>query len=234
MEHAKHDLEMRSYYAARASRMQYDRLDEASERTLDRYAGYLQDRLRGCRVLEIACGTGYWSERIAETAESVFATDAVPEMIALAKRRTYPRRNVELACREAYALRDVPTGFDAGFHFQWFSHVPRSKIGTFLSSFHSKLEPGARVVFGDNLDQGEDPDAEGNLYQRRRLPGTRVHRIIKNCPSQTELDEILAPFTRAALHQRFERDWFVSYELIRPGVSSRESGDSARALSERR
>ena len=104
--------------------------------------------------------------------------------------------------------------------------VPRQKIGAFLSSFHAKLERGARVVFGDNLDEGEDPDAEGNLYQRRRLPGTRSHRIIKNCPSQRELDEMLAPFTRSVEHQRFERDWFASYELTSQRDETRESGNS--------
>ena len=78
MNHCDHEATMRSYYAARAPVMNYDWLTPAQKETVEEYGRYLQDEVRGRRVLEIACGTGYWTQCIAETADRVSATDAVP------------------------------------------------------------------------------------------------------------------------------------------------------------
>lgn len=215
MKHSAHEASMRAYYAARAPLMRYERLTPRVEQILDTYATFLQEMLRGQRVLEIACGTGYWTQRIAETAEHVHATDAVPEMVAMAAERRYARNNVTLQRADAYTLEGVQGDWSAGFHMQWFSHVPRAEVQGFLRIFHARLAPAARVVFGDNIDQGSDPDADGNLYQVRELQGHPPHRIIKNCPSEAELDALLSPWTRSATHRRFAGDWFVRYALDR-------------------
>lgn len=39
------------------------------------------------RVLEIACGTGLWTEALARSAETVTAIDAAPEAIEIARAR---------------------------------------------------------------------------------------------------------------------------------------------------
>ena len=204
---------MRAYYAARAPLMRYDRLTPRTQRTLDTYAVFLQRALQGRRVLEIACGTGYWTQRIAEAAEHVHATDVLPEMIAIAAERGYARGNVTLQRADAYTLEGVPGGWSAAFHFQWFSHIPKREAHRFLSTLHARLARGALVVFGDNLDRGTDPDADGNLYQVRELAGHPPHRIIKNCPSEVELDALLAPWTQSVSHHRFAGDWFAQYVL---------------------
>jgi SAM-dependent methyltransferase len=213
--HRQHDAAMRSYYAARASSMQYDRLSTANQRMLSAYAEFLEAEFAGCAVFEVACGTGYWTQVIAASAQQVLATDAVPEMLELARRRQYSRGNVEFLLSDAYSLAGVRGGWTAGFHFQWFSHVPKSRVAAFLKRFHAKLAPRSRVVFGDNIDQGSDPDAEGNFYQDRSYPGIADQRIIKNYPSESELEAALGPQAVDIRHVRFERDWFVSYELAR-------------------
>ena len=77
------------YYAARAP--EYDL--SAGYLTLDadpvrvakkkRY----QQLFRGHDVLELACGTGYWTAVLAETAKSVVGIDVNPEMISRAQSR---------------------------------------------------------------------------------------------------------------------------------------------------
>jgi ubiquinone/menaquinone biosynthesis C-methylase UbiE len=206
-----HEAAMRAYYGARAPLMRYENLAGDVARTLAAYAVYIGTKLEGRRVLEVACGTGFWTHGVAQHAERVLATDAVSEMVREAQARTYERANVEFALADAYTLEGVPGGWDGGFHMQWFSHVPRSRISEFLSAFHRRLKPGAVVVFGDNKDRGEDPDSEGNRYQDRVLPGGARYRIIKNCPDETELRDCLRPYASAVEFRHFERDWFVSY-----------------------
>jgi len=58
-------------------------------------------------------------------------------MLSFARARSYPRSNVELSLRDAYSLGRLQRVFDGGFHFQWISHVPRSRLGDFFRVFHS-------------------------------------------------------------------------------------------------
>src|SRR6186997_1836630 len=92
---------MEDYYAARAS--EYDAIYRKPERQADLRAieQWLPPRLAGARVLEIACGTGYWTQFIAPVARHVTALDAAPETLAIAKARV-PGSNVEFVVGDAY------------------------------------------------------------------------------------------------------------------------------------
>src|SRR3979490_1244509 len=50
----------------------------------------MRGRLRGARVLEVACGTGYWTERVARSAAKIVATDAGEEPMRIARSKSYP------------------------------------------------------------------------------------------------------------------------------------------------
>lgn len=207
------ELEMLEYYRARAPLMQYQGLSTESERVLTTYAEYFGNRLAGRDVLEVACGTGFWTQKLARQARSVVATDAAPEMIAIARSRQYDLSNVELILDDAYSLGKVRDGFSGGFHFQWISHVPRARLREFFNRFHGRLSADSVVVFGDNKDQGTQLDSDGNLYQERSLPDGSRHRVIKNWLSREELQGLLQPCTDAVHLEEFERDWFVCYRL---------------------
>ncbi len=213
METADHDAAMLAYYGERAPLMRYENLDAGAAATLEAYAVFIGEKLRDRRVLEVACGTGFWTQGLARRASAVFATDAVPEMLAQARSRHYERANVTLSLADAFTLEGVPAGWSGGFHVQWFSHVQRARVGEFMAAFHRKLSPGAVVVFGDNKDRGSDPDSDGNLYQQRTLPSGSSYRIIKNWPSEEELCALLQPYAADVEVRHFERDWFVSYRL---------------------
>src|SRR5215472_5906144 len=66
-------------------------------------------RLRGVMdlsgdVLEIACGAGQWTARLAETARFVTAIDAAPEMVAFTRQRLAGRSadRVEVVCADIF------------------------------------------------------------------------------------------------------------------------------------
>ena len=63
-----------------------DDLEEMIERVADVLDGHI--------VLELACGTGYWTEVIAQSAASVVATDINPEMLTLGQARGLPADKV--------------------------------------------------------------------------------------------------------------------------------------------
>ncbi len=72
---------MQEYYAARAS--EYDRVYLKPERQADlrQIEQWLPTVFAGKSVLEVACGTGYWTQFIAPVAAAVVAVDAAPETL---------------------------------------------------------------------------------------------------------------------------------------------------------
>ena len=82
-------LELIEYYRRRAA--EYESIYAKPERQADlavlRQA--VPERFAGRHVLEIACGTGYWTTLVAQRAELILATDAAEEPMAIAK--TKPR-----------------------------------------------------------------------------------------------------------------------------------------------
>jgi SAM-dependent methyltransferase len=211
--------ELLEYYRRRAG--EYEAIYAKPERQADLalLRRHIPDRLRGRRVLEIACGTGYWTTLVAPTAASVVATDAAEEPMALARAKPYPPGRVRFALADAYALDASLGRFDGALAIFWWSHVPLSRIADFLSSLHARLEPGARVVLMDNLyvDGSSTPiaerDAEGNTYQLRRLADGSENRVLKNFPAAQDLRRHLAPHAVQFGYQALEYYWLAEYQL---------------------
>lgn len=177
----------------------------------------IEQAMRGRRVLEIACGTGYWTERAAKTALHIVAIDAVPETLEVARSKKLPD-TVEFRVGDAYALSESGP-FDAGLAMCWFSHVPKARIHGFLSGFHSALAKGAKVFIGDNMYvQGvggeliSKPGFE-DTFKRRTLPDGTVHDVLKNYFDRQHLEEIFLPFAEDLKIAMGERFWRVQYRV---------------------
>ena len=207
--------ELLEYYRRRAG--EYEAIYAKPERQADLawLRGHIPQRLAGRRVLEIACGTGYWTTLIARSAASVVATDAAEEPMALARAKSYPPDRVRFALADAFHLDAQLGRFDAALAVFWWSHVPLSRIDEFLASLHRRLETGARVVLMDNLYVSAsstpiaDRDAEGNSYQLRRLADGSETRVLKNFPTEMELRSHLPLQSYRAL----EYYWIAEYAL---------------------
>ena len=183
----------RTYYARRAA--EYDRIYARPERQADLRAieRWLPPWFKGAHVLEVACGTGYWTRFLAPVAARVLAIDAAPETLAVARTRLAPATTVDFAIADAYALPVAAAHFDAAFAGCWFSHVPSARRLEFLRGLHAVLRPGARVVLFDNryVERSSTPlagrDADGNTFQLRVLEDGSTHRVLKNFPAAPEL-----------------------------------------------
>lgn len=80
------------------------------------------------RALEIGCGTGAFSRRLAEKAEQVVALDLSSEMIRVARSRSERISNIEYRCADVMS-HDLPSGvFDCISTIATLHHLPLREV----------------------------------------------------------------------------------------------------------
>ncbi len=207
------------FYAKSASN--HDRIYDRPERKDDLQAmhGHLADVLRGHTVLELACGTGFWTRTIAEVADKVVATDINPEMIAMAQLRALPADKVTLRVADAYELPSDIGDFTAVFIGFWWSHVKREEQEKFLAQLKAKVGKDILVVLLDDVyvegssETVARTDLEGNTYQIRMAPDGERYEIPKTYPSDSALRKKLASSVREIKIVRLEYYWLLTCRL---------------------
>jgi SAM-dependent methyltransferase len=210
-----------SYYAARAA--EYEGIYAKPERQADLTA--LRAVVTACfanrRVLELACGTGYWTAVFAPAARAVVATDIGRAVLTVARARALPDR-VRFVVADAYTPPWAPGAFDACFAGFWWSHVPRVRLATFVATLHGALPDGTRVMFVDNryVEGSSTPiartDGAGNTYQRRRLGDGSEHEVLKNFPTVAEVADRLRDAGAADVDvAELAYYWYATYTVAR-------------------
>ncbi|HKA44895.1 MAG TPA: class I SAM-dependent methyltransferase [Burkholderiales bacterium] len=212
------DAELRKYYAARAR--EYEKIYEKPERQADlrKLEVLLPDMLAGRRVLELACGTGYWTQFLIRKAEHIVAVDASPETLELAVAKELPSQQVEYQVADVYELSAALGTFDGAFAGFWWSHVPVRDQPRFLKSLDERLRPGARIALLDNryVEGNSTPishrDDDGNTFQRRRLDDGSEHVVLKNFPTEQQLRRVIGAYGRKMEFLRLQYYWVFCYE----------------------
>jgi len=211
--------DMLAYYRQRAA--YYERVYHKPERQADLRAmeAWLPGQFSGRRVLELACGTGWWTPHGAREAAHWRATDLSGETLAVARSKPLPAC-VQLAEMDAYALDGLDGArFDGAFAGCWWSHVPLGRLAGWLQALHQHLLPGARVVMLDNrfVPGSSTPlsrrDEDGNTYQQRLLDDGSVHEVLKNFPSADEAFAQLGPRARNPQWMAHTHYWVLTYTL---------------------
>ena len=105
-------------------------------------------------VLEIACGTGLWTEALAGLADTVTAIDAAPEVVEIASDRV---RSANVSFEVADVFSWTPgTRFDVIFFSAWLSHVPMDLFEQFWQLLRGLLAEDGLVLFIDeHVDERE-------------------------------------------------------------------------------
>lgn len=211
--------DLASYYSRRVS--EYDAIYDKPERQESIQAltqllvGLLADR----RVLEIACGTGFWTARYSRQSRGVTATDINQSVLDIARKRLADDPAVQLQVSDAFALETAGDGFDGAFAGFWWSHIRLTEIRRFLDGLHARLVPGARVVFIDNMfvPGSNTPisrtDADGNTFQRRRLADGTEYEIVKNFPMEDPFRKIIGNAGDRISFESFQYFWCGWYDL---------------------
>jgi demethylmenaquinone methyltransferase/2-methoxy-6-polyprenyl-1,4-benzoquinol methylase len=215
--------QMNEYYDKRAD--EHDTLmsytsDDKHERLMAPLLRRCESSMMGRNVLEVACGTGNWTQLLARRARSVVATDINESVLAKAKTKTYAGDNVSFCVADAYKLGKIRKKFDAAFAADWWSHIPRSKIPIFLNCLHKRLKPGSPVIFVDMLPNKHlhrmfsHYDDEGNLIHLRDVPDGGQYYVVKNFPTEEELRQIFDGITDDfSYHEHLAlQRWVFSYK----------------------
>jgi SAM-dependent methyltransferase len=209
---------MQQYYRARAK--EYDLFYQVPERLseLNLLQAWLIERTRGLTILEIAAGTGYWTEIAAPFAQAIAATDLNAETLEIAATRRLGQ-HVILRTADAYSLPHSTTIFDVGMAHLWWSHVERQKCKSFLSHFASRLRPAATLLMIDQLyvEGFTSPisreDRWGNQYTIRKLRDGSTYEIVKNFPRPGELEETFKEMCKNISVLRLQHFWALSAQV---------------------
>jgi demethylmenaquinone methyltransferase/2-methoxy-6-polyprenyl-1,4-benzoquinol methylase len=205
-----------NYYSNRAK--EYEKIYAKPERQNDilKATEILQSFFTGKDVLEIACGTGYWTERIAQTAKAILATDINESVIEVARSKSYAAANVRFEVADLYHLPNEKEYESIYGGFIW-SHIPLLELENFLHTIHKHIISGGTVVFMDNhYVEGSslpitEKDEQGNTYQTRRLENGSMHKVLKNFPTKSFIMDLLKDKANEVELINLEYYWILKY-----------------------
>jgi 2-polyprenyl-3-methyl-5-hydroxy-6-metoxy-1,4-benzoquinol methylase len=158
----------------------------------------------GARTLELGCGTGIFTEKISARGAQILAVDISPDLIALAKKRTY-HSPVEFYCGDFLTLSGVEETFDAVWGSSVLHHLP---VELFLPRIYQVLKPGGYMAFA------EPNMLNPQIFAERNIP--MIRRWARNTPDETA-------FVRYSLKRKltsigFEEVKIVPHEWLHPAV----------------
>ena len=185
-----------AYYHNRAKEYENIYLKPERQEDLQTATTVLQEYFTRKNIFEICCGTGYWTEKIAKTAASIFATDINEAVLEIAKHKNYIHQNVTLGIADFYSYQQTKQYEGLFGGFIW-SHIPLQDLPLFVRKANSFVLPGCTVAFIDNnyVEGSNHPitetDEQGNTFQTRKLEDGTTHLVRKNFPSEVFIKEQL-------------------------------------------
>ncbi len=207
------DDEMKRYYGARAPAYEqiYYRDIPERRRELDEEASRLAELVKSKSVLELACGTGYWTQVMSRTAASITASDLSSEMLTEAKKKTFGIP-VDFVQADMFAQAFPAGQFDITALGFWFSHQPRQEFDRLFEVLTAPLKKGGLIWMIDNNPPAEGPTMEsagqddyGNNYKKRFLDSGEQFTILKNYFSRSDLETVLGSrfSVKSLIHNKY-------------------------------
>jgi len=166
-----------AYYRARAR--EYDRSISSAFELFEAGKALLLNLGKFNSILELACGTGFWTETLLNMGDKVTATDAAPEMLAIARERLGEER---ITYRQVDLFQWQPDEkYDLVFFANWLSHVPPDALGGFLKKVRASLRSGGSLAIVDQYapSEADSAIAKEAIYAVRPLEDGRQFTIVK-------------------------------------------------------
>jgi SAM-dependent methyltransferase len=162
----------------------------------DRRVGMLTNSLkRGMTVLEIGCGTGFFTRNIVKKQVKLIAIDISPELIEIA-RQNIVGSNVEFIIDNAYQMRFDDQTFDAVIGSSVLHHLD---VNLALKEIYRVLKPGGYIAFT------EPNMMNPQIAMERNIPALR--KAMGNSPDESA-------FFKWSLRKKLRTSGFVEIEII--------------------
>ena len=219
-QHQDKDLEAVARFYAKAA-AGWDEREEDEERAadLEEVADGVAGLVEGQAVLELACGTGRWTEVLAEVADSVVAVDINPAMLEQARARGLPEDQVRFVEADALALPADLGEVDAVFIGFWWSHLTRAHQERLLAGLRARVGKDVQlIVLDDEYVEGHSApvartDAQGNTWQVAVAPDGERFELPKGYPTDSALRKRLASVAREIRVARWDTCWVLTCRL---------------------
>ena len=200
------------YYRARAE--EYDRSLSGTDEMFDPAKSILLGLGRYEHILELACGTGFWTETLLKISGEVTATDAAPEMLQIVRKRLGDKG---ITYQQLDLFKWQPERqYDMVFFANWLSHVPPKALDEFLDKVHRSTRPGGSVIIVDQYapSVADSVIAKEEIYAVRPLEDGRQFTIVKVFHDLDTLEDKLKGMGfDVAIHKFTETFFLLSGEL---------------------
>lgn len=146
--------------------------------------------LRG-NILEIASGTGIWTEAVIKTASALTAVDSSKEMLERCRSRLGTNPKIRYVVADFFDWFPDKEYDVVTFSFM-ISHVPASKLDEFVLKLSRCMRPGGKIFFVDQQPQAiknEELDQPDGEVAWRTLENGRRFKVVKHFYTPEEIQE---------------------------------------------
>lgn len=157
-----------------------------------------------CReALEVGCGTGAFSRRLAARSACVLAIDLSPQMIRIARERSAPLANLEFQIADVLSYEFPAEHFDCIASIATLHHLP---LADMLLKFERALKPGGVLLILDLYQAASLTDYLTNLLA---FPVSLALRVLRS-------GRLRAPHAvRAAWDEHARHDAYLTINEVR-------------------
>lgn len=161
----------------------------------------------GLKVLELGCGTAYFTRDLAKSGATVTAIDISPELLEAA-RNSCPAKNVTFEVQNAYSLDYSDASFDSVVGSSVLHHLELDRA---VNEMHRVLKPGGMICFT------EPNMLNPQIAVQKNVPA--IKRRLGDSPDETAF--FRWPLRRRLEHVGFREVLIQPFDFLHPKTPPR-------------
>ena len=207
------------YYALLGEALEDKYLEPDMDEDIDDMSIHLGNVLAGHTVLELGCGTGFWTEVAAESAAKVEAVDINASLVDIARERPMTEGKVTFRVADALDLPEDIGKFSAVLvSFLW-SHLHKKEQEQLLATLKKRLGKDVLLVLLDDAfvegfsETIARTEPDGTTYQILTTPEGERIEVAKSYQSDSALRKRLGTAVKEIKIERIEFFWILTCRL---------------------